>query len=316
MIKEIKMPAGGQTTDVSKIANWLVKVGDKVKRGTELLEIETDKATLTVESFAKGTVLALLVNEGDEASAGDVIAYIGDESDRDEVTARLGGGSSAASAPEKKAAADDEEDEYQPIDKNAPVNYIKKDAPSADIPAEAPKTERAVPENIQAMPNAKLAAKENGVSLEDVAAYTGKSVLKRADVLDYVENAAKTPKKAPAAETAAAPEAVSRGDERIPVTKMRRAIAAMMEKSTQTIPSFQVTTEIEMDACIAFRKLINSVPDRKISYNDILFKCMEAAIRKYPMVNASWNGDEIVVHHDINIGLAVAVDAGDRKSVV
>ena len=312
MIKEIKMPAGGQTTDVSKIANWLVKVGDKVKRGTELLEIETDKATLTVESFAKGTVLALLVNEGDEASAGDVIAYIGDESDRDEVAQRLGGGGGAAPAP-KQEAAEDEEDEYQPIDKNAPKNYVKKDQSAADLMAEKPAAEKAVPDDIKAMPNAKLAAKENGVSLADVAAYTGKNVLKRADVLDYVENAEKAPAtagEAAASEAPAAPAAVRRGDERIPLTKMRKAIAVMMEKSTQTIPAFQVATEIEMDACIAFRKLINAVPDRKVSYNDILFKCMEAAIRKYPMINASYEEDAIVVHHDINIGLAVAVDAG------
>lgn len=82
MLKEITMPAGGQTTDTSVIGAWLVKKGDKVKRGDALLEIETDKATLTVESFAKGTVLAILAEEGDEASAGDVIAYIGEESDR------------------------------------------------------------------------------------------------------------------------------------------------------------------------------------------------------------------------------------------
>ena len=78
MIKEIKMPAGGQTTDTSTIGTWLVKKGDKVKRGDALLEIETDKATLTVESFAKGTVLALLAEEGDQRSAGDVIALVGE----------------------------------------------------------------------------------------------------------------------------------------------------------------------------------------------------------------------------------------------
>ena len=89
MLKEITMPAGGQTTDTSVVGTWLVKQGDKVKRGDPLLEIETDKATLTVESFAKGTVLAILVEEGDQASAGDVIAYIGEESDLPELEKRL-----------------------------------------------------------------------------------------------------------------------------------------------------------------------------------------------------------------------------------
>ena len=87
MIKEIKMPAGGQTTDVSVVGTWLVKCGDKVKRGDALLEIETDKATLTVESFAKGTVLALLAKEGDRIPAGEVIALIGEEGDRAEAVA-------------------------------------------------------------------------------------------------------------------------------------------------------------------------------------------------------------------------------------
>ena len=95
MIKEITMPAGGQTTDMSTIGAWLVKTGDKVKRGDELLTVETDKATLSVESFAKGTVLAILAEEGDQAAAGEVIALIGEESDRPQVVERLGGQSKA-----------------------------------------------------------------------------------------------------------------------------------------------------------------------------------------------------------------------------
>ena len=99
MTKEIRMPAGGQTTDVSVVGTWLVKCGDKVKRGDALLEVETDKATLTVESYAKGTVLALLAKEGDRIPAGEVIALIGDENDREEAL---------------------RQEEYQPIDKTMP----------------------------------------------------------------------------------------------------------------------------------------------------------------------------------------------------
>ena len=122
MLKEITMPAGGQTTDTSVVGTWLVKQGDKVKRGDPLLEIETDKATLTVESFAKGTVLAILVEEGDQASAGDVIAYIGEESDLPELEKRLKGEKAGmpeeagTQKPSPQAAAAGEEAEYQPID--------------------------------------------------------------------------------------------------------------------------------------------------------------------------------------------------------
>ena len=176
MLKEITMPAGGQTTDVSTIGTWLVKKGDKVKRGDPLLEIETDKATLTVESFAKGTVLDILVEEGDEVAAGTVIAYIGEEGDlkavgspsADNTDKAVEEKSSDASNNEmsgKLLVSGEEEEEYQPIDKSEPLRYVKV---------------------IKAMPNAKLIARENGVSLEEVSGYTGKNILKRQDVNRYL----------------------------------------------------------------------------------------------------------------------------------
>ena len=269
MIKEITMPAGGQTTDVSTIGAWLVKKGDKVKRGDALLEIETDKATLTVESFAKGVVLALLAEEGDEVAAGTVIAYIGDESDMAEAEARVNGESvsqggeytttdTAKDVDEDMISLSEQrmEDEYQPIDKNAPIRYVK------------------------AMPNAKLLAKEHGISLSDIAAYTEKDILKRQDVQKYMEYIADGQMSTEALDE----ETV---DEIVPLTKMRKVIARRMTESAQTIPSFQITTEVDMTQCISFRKTVNGAKDDiKLSFNDILFKCMEAAIRKFPYINA------------------------------
>lgn len=291
MLKEITMPAGGQTTDTSVVGTWLVKQGDKVKRGDPLLEIETDKATLTVESFAKGTVLAILVEEGDQASAGDVIAYIGEESDLPELEKRLKG--EKAEAPEEdgtqkaspQAAAAGEEAEYQPIDPSSPVRYVSGKEDLGEI---------------KAMPNAKKIAREQQVSLRDVAEFAGKSILKRQDVQAYLDQEGKN-----------AAEVKEAEDTRIPLTTMRKVIARRMLESSANIPSFQATVEVDMTNCIALRGAVNAGrKEGKISYNDILFKCMEAAIRRYPYLNASYTDEAILVHKDVNIGLAVSVEAG------
>lgn len=285
MIKEIKMPAGGQTTDTSTVGTWLVKKGDRVERGDALLEVETDKATLTVESYAKGIVLAILAEEGDIASAGDVIAYIGEESDRAEVEKRLSG----------KSQKDEkyEEDEYQPIDKSVP-------RAKPDI-----KMKKGNILDIKAMPNAKLMAKNAGVFLEDVAKYAEKNILKRQDVENYL--AYEVEKK----ERKTIEITQQNTEEKVPLTTMRKIIAQRMTESAQSIPMFNASVEINMEQSIRFRKTVNDSGNNvKISYNDILFKCMEAAIRKYPYINASYTDDALILHKDVNIGLAVSVEGG------
>lgn len=299
MIKEIRMPAGGQTTDVSVVGTWLVKIGDKVERGDALLEIETDKATLTVESYAKGIVLALLVEEGDETPAGEVIALIGDESDREEAKVRLAGEDvlkNQKPEEEKKAIMEEtltSEEEYQPIDKNAP-RRTKPKAFVSGSEKDVLKQNARKPGQIKAMPNAKVLAKENHILLEDVAEASGKNVLKRQDVAAFLEN-----------------HIQEKEETIIPFTNMRRVIARRMLDSVQNIPVFTAAVEIDMTQCMAFRRLVNSAKDeRKVSYNDILFKCMEAAIRAYPYVNTSYSDEGILLHKDVNIGLAVSVEGG------
>ncbi len=299
MIKEIRMPAGGQTTDVSVVGTWLVKIGDKVERGDALLEIETDKATLTVESYVKGIVLALLVEEGDETPAGEVIALIGDESDREEAKVRLAGEDvlkNQKPEEEKKAIMEEtltSEEEYQPIDKNAP-RRTKPKAFVSGSEKDVLKQNARKPGQIKAMPNAKVLAKENHILLEDVAEASGKNVLKRQDVAAFLEN-----------------HIQEKEETIIPFTNMRRVIARRMLDSVQNIPVFTAAVEIDMTQCMAFRRLVNSAKDeRKVSYNDILFKCMEAAIRAYPYVNTSYSDEGILLHKDVNIGLAVSVEGG------
>lgn len=150
------------------------------------------------------------------------------------------------------------------------------------------------------MPNAKKIAREQQVSLRDVAEFAGKSILKRQDVQAYLDQEGKD-----------AAEAKEAEDTRIPLTTMRKVIARRMLESSANIPSFQATVEVDMTNCIALRGAVNAGrKEGKISYNDILFKCMEAAIRRYPYLNASYTDEAILVHKDVNIGLAVSVEAG------
>ncbi|MCP1108928.1 dihydrolipoamide acetyltransferase family protein [Ohessyouella blattaphilus] len=283
MIKEITMPAGGQTTDTSTIGTWLVKEGDQVKRGDALLEVETDKATMTVESFAKGTVLKILAATGDTRTAGDVIAYIGDESDVlvEETTT------------EADAKAEDikDEEEYQPIDRQA-AKRIRTEEQSAPV--------KATRENVKAMPNAKRLAAEFKVSLAEVAEFHKIDIVKKADVQAYLDAS-------PSGNQELATES---GDVEVPLSSMRKVIAKRMLESSQSIPVFHGTIEVDMEECIALRQRINSSGDLKVSYNDILFKCLEAAIRKYPNINASYTDTAIIQHKDVNIGLAVAAGNG------
>ena len=174
MIKEITMPAGGQTTDMSIVGQWLVKKGDWVDRGDPLLEIETDKATLTVESFAKGVILEILAETGQKVPAGEIIAYVGDEKDKGKLEEKL----KVSQEIVEKDVCINEEEEYQPIDKC----YM----PFQNGEMQLEKEKRDSFSNIKAMPNAKITAKEYNVSLEDVARHVGKHILKQQDVQQYI----------------------------------------------------------------------------------------------------------------------------------
>lgn len=304
MIKEITMPAGGQTTDSSYIGTWLVKKGDKVKRGDVLLEIETDKAVLPVESYTAGIVLAILASEGDEKKSGDVIALIGDEKDMEEAEKRVLQIEKNEQPSLEKVKAKKEEDissclekeaEYQPVDNTLPRIFEN------TVKASERSGEDVLNEIYLAMPNAKKMAGENNVLLKDVAKYTGKQVLKRQDVECYMAFLS--------SEKEAEGER-NKEEEVLKHSTMRKVIAKRMEESAKTIPAFTAMVEVEMSACIKLRKMICTAEDIKISYNDILLKCLEASIRKYPLINSSYTEEATIIHKDVNIGLAVSVKDG------
>lgn len=277
MIQEIKMPAAGQTTNKAVVYQICVKVGDTVKRGDVLLEAETDKAVLPVESYANGTVLAILVSEGDQVTAGSVLMAVGKPG---EAYAPAGETADAAPAASPAPAAPiGEQEEYLPIIKGQSVT------PAAPI-----ETGR---QDYPAMPNAKLLARERGIDIRQVTAANGQFVT-RQDVEKYVP--------------AAVSSAVEAEYEVLPMNRMRQIIGKRMKESLSEIPCWQCTTVIKMDACMALRDTYKEKKGVKLSYNDMMAKAIAVASRKFPLVNARYEGGEVRVYRHTNVGLAVALD--------
>lgn len=286
----IKMPSAGQTTDEAKIFGVQVKVGDTVKRGDVLMEAETDKAVLPVESFVAGVVLDVLVKEGDDVTAGTVLAVVGKAED----AARYRRGGAAAAGPiaptvPQAIPVPGEDEEYLPIIKDAERT---EDLPARGSAAAAP----AAP--YPAMPNAKMLAKDMGVDLGEIAPANG-VFIKRQDVLVH--------RTAPAASVsrASAPE---KEYEVMPMTRMRTIIGKRMQESLRDIPAWQCTVSVDMTACMALRDTYKVKKGVRLSYNDIMAKAIAVASRKFPLVNARYEDGEVRIYHHTNVGLAVALD--------
>lgn len=290
MIQEIKMPSAGQTTDEATIVKVYVKAGDTVKRGDVLVEAETDKAILPVESFAAGQVFDVLVSEGDTVTAGFVLAVIGKA---DDIASYHRDGSAAAAAP-APVMESEEQEEYLPIVKGQSMTR-----PAISV-SPAASAAPAVHSDLPVMPNAKMMAKELGVDVTTVSASNGVFV-KRCDV----ERMARVPKDIPAAEKAAPAEEEY---EVMPMTHVRALIGRRMQESKQNIPAWQCTVSVDMTACIALRDTYKAKREIKLSYNDIMAKAIAVASQKFPLIRARYEGGEVRIYKHTNVGLAVGLD--------
>lgn len=301
----IRMPKMSDTMTDGTIAAWHKKVGDKVKSGDVLAEVETDKATMELESYENGTLLYIGVEAGSSVPVDGIIAIIG-EAGADYKALLAGGGAPVAAAP---AAA-------------APAEQAASAAPAATPvaqPAEASSDDR-----VKASPLARKMAEEKGVNLHDVKGSGEGGRVVRKDVESY------TPSAKPAAASAApAPAAASASSfvsapaqpgtesyEEVPVSQMRKTIARRLSESMYTAPHFYLTMEIDMTKAVAARASINEYTGSKISFNDMVIRAVAAALRQHPKVNSSWLGDKIRYNHHIHIGVAVAVDEGLLVPVV
>ncbi|MGY3087777.1 pyruvate dehydrogenase E2 component (dihydrolipoamide acetyltransferase) [Hymenobacter sp. UYAg731] len=306
----VRMPKMSDTMTEGTIAAWLKKVGDKVKSGDILAEVETDKATMELENYEDGILLYTGPKAGEAVAVDGVLAIIGEEGA--DIQALLGGGS--APAPVAALAA--------PAADAAP-------APAAiGVPA-APAAAPANNGRILASPLAKSIAKEKGINLSQVVGSGDNGRIVQRDVENFQPGAAAapapqaapaatpapaatSPAAAPAPQAAPAASAPASTDTYTdtPVSQMRKVIAKRLSESLFTAPHFYLTMEINMDKAMEVRVKLNELSPVKLSFNDLVLKSAAIALRSHPAVNSSWLGDRIRQNKVINIGVAVAVDEG------
>jgi len=285
-VEVITMPRLSDTMTEGKVAKWHKNVGDTVKEGDLLAEIETDKAVQDFESEFNGVLLKQGVEEGGAAPVDSVLAIIGS----------AGTDISAVGAP--KAAAQSAE---KPAEQKAEVKTEEKVAPAANSSSS---------DRVAISPLAKKMAQDKGVDINSVQGSGENGRIVKKDIENY-QPAAKPAASAPAA--SAAPVAVNfvQGeDTETQNSQVRNIIAKRLSESKFSAPHYYLMVEINMDKAIEARKEINSLPDTKISFNDMIIKATAIALRKHPQVNSSWAGDKIIHRGNINIGVAVAIPDG------
>lgn len=297
MEEVVLMPRLSDTMTEGVIAGWLKNVGDAVKKGDVLAEIETDKATMELESYKNGTLLHQGAGKGEKIAVNDLLAIIGDKDKVDVaaiVAAVKGGGGAAAPAAEALAT--------------------ETPAPAAEA-AEIETTEIETSNGrVKASPLARRLAAEKGIDISKVKGSGDGGRIVKADIDNYTPSAASQPAAAKSAATATAAPQTS--FEEVPVTQMRKVIARRLAESKFTAPHFYLTIAIDMDAAVASRARLNEVSKVKISFNDLVLKACAIALKQHPAVNSSWLGDKIRINHHVNIGVAVAVEDGLLVPVV
>ncbi|QDE89606.1 pyruvate dehydrogenase complex dihydrolipoamide acetyltransferase [Myxococcus xanthus] len=276
----IQMPSLSPTMTEGKIVKWLKKQGDKVSSGDAVAEVETDKSNLEIEAYDNGTLAEIVVGENQMAKVGAPIAYL---------TAKGAKAAPAAPAAQPKAPAP------------AP------EKPAAAKPAAAPA--QAGGRRLRASPVAKRIAREKGLDLTQVSG-SGPSgrVVKR----DIEEALARGPAAVPVAKKvpAALPAPGVRPEPTVlPLTSMRKVIAQRMTEVKPGVPHFYLTIEVDMEAASKVREEAKAM-DLKVSVNDLIVKAVAMAVRRYPKINVSLQGDKVVQFHSVDVGIAVALEEG------
>ena len=290
-VEVITMPRLSDTMEEGTVAKWNIKVGDTVAEGDILAEIETDKATMEFESFYTGTLLHIGLEEGQSAPVDAILAVIGErDTDKEAVKAALSSMSKADVKPQaiKETAHVVSTPEAIAAPKPAPV-------------AQAPKVNSNTSGRIVASPLAKKLAEEKGINLNNVAGSgEGGRIIKR-DIESF---------NAPAASVQSFVPAGLEGVTEIANSSIRKVIAKRLSASKFSAPHYYLGVEFDMDNAIAFRQQYNTVPETKISFNDIIVKAVALALKQHPQVNSQWFDDKIIQNHHVHVGVAVAVEDG------
>lgn len=293
-VEIITMPRLSDTMEEGTVATWLKKEGDSVEEGDILAEIETDKATMEFESFYSGTLLKIGLGEGESAPVDALLAIIGpkgtDISQIAENYKKQAASTTAAEAEKPTSAADKKEEIAAPVAAATTESESKYDIPQTSNEG-----------RIFASPLARKMAADRGVDLRLVKGSGENGRIVKIDIENY--------QPAVGGMQAYMPVGVETFEE-IKNSQMRKTIAKRLSESKFTAPEYYLTVELDMDQTIAMRKSINSDPDVKISFNDIIIKACAMAIRKHPRVNSHWTPEVTKIAKHIHIGVAVAVDDG------
>lgn len=302
MAEIVYMPKLSDTMTEGVVAVWNKKVGETVKEGEILAEIETDKATMEFESFYDGTLLHIGVETGKAAPVNSILAIIGAPGED------ISGLIASAPAPAVEAAPVVEAPKAEAVSTPNPEPVKTNPAPAAK-PAPQAIPVANTSGRVFASPLAKKLADEKGVDIQAIAGTgEGGRIVKR-DVDHYTPY---TPAERPVQTVAAGTEAWV--DE--PISQMRKTIARRLAESKFTAPHFYLTLDIDMDNAIASRKALNALEGVKVSFNDMVIKAVALALKQHPNVNSSWLGDVIRRNQHVHIGVAVAVDEGLLVPVV
>ena len=285
----ISMPRLSDTMEEGTVASWFKKVGDDVEEGEILAEIETDKATMEFESFYSGTLLHIGLSEGDSAKVDSLLAIIGPSGT--DISQHLSGNFD-------KIKVDNNQKSDIISEENPEIKEVAVKEVSSKI------SENPVSDRIFISPLAKKLAKDKNIDISSIKGTGENGRIIKSDIENYKEPAVQ-----PATQTTLATEDVHDFKE-VGHSQMRKVIAKRLAESKFSAPHYYLNVELDMSETIAFRKQCNTIPDTKISFNDIIIKACAVALRNNPSVNSQWFDDRIRYNNFVNIGVAVGVDDG------
>lgn len=313
---EVVMPRLSDTMEEGELSKWLKNEGDEVAKGDILAEIETDKATMDLEAFESGVLEKHLVEAGSVVPIGTPVAIIGDGSGATE--SAKPDDSSQGEEPSKAASGN------QPAEPDKPAEAEKKSEPAK--PEEPSKADDAVEEPsetaTQGQPAAKLRmsplarkiAKDHGLDPAAIAGSGPQGRVVRADV----EKAISSSETRAVSRTTSAETSAAEADEEIPVNRIRRVTAKRLTES-QAVPHFFLTSVVDVEKLLAFRSDVNESLEHegvKVSVNDLFVRAAAVALRQHPEANSSWGDDSVIRRANVNVGIAVATEAGLLVPVV
>ncbi|MEC8600009.1 MAG: 2-oxo acid dehydrogenase subunit E2, partial [Bacteroidota bacterium] len=286
----IKMPRLSDTMEEGTVSTWLKKVGDEVKEGDIIAEIETDKATMEFESFHKGTLIYIGVEEGKSAPVDEVLAIIGDKS------------TDVEKAIKSIGQKDNIEEKETKLEKQKEENISLKNSESVivDNTKYISKNElvKSQDNRIFASPLAKKMASEKGIMLNNlVGTGDGGRIIKR-DIENFMPS------------TNSAKKLEKESSIQIQNSQIRKTIAKRLSDSKFSAPHYYLNVEYNVDNLISFREQYNSQPETKISFNDLIIKATALSLSMHPVINSQWSDNEITHHKHVHVGVAVAVEDG------